>query len=159
MSSLLNKIFNQSQTEAIQQLWEDKSSRKQLERQIGIELLRSEDVIDALPVTQIMLLTSLSSFASSSQECYDVGEIIIWGIKKEDILPSIVLHRQEDLAYRCLLSLGFFKKELIRKWNRHSAPSPDFYRKVGVRAFSSVGKNDIGSHFYQWEVFMSELFN
>jgi len=159
MRPLIDRIFNESQSDAIRQLWSDKDCKDLIERQIGIELFKSEEIIDEMPLTQLMLLTSLADFSSSSQECYDVAEIIIWGVKKEDILPSIIEHRKEELAYRCLLSLGFYKKALVKKWNRHGAPSPDFYREIGAKTFWALGKKEISNHFYQWEGFMSEMFD
>ena len=158
MSALIDKIFSTTQSEAIRKLWADESSRKELEKQIGLQLMKSNEIVDDLPVTQLMFLTSMASFASTQQECYDIAEIILWGMTKENILPSIVEHREEDLAYRCLLSLSFFKGALDKKYNRYGAPSPDFYRKIGVNTFIYLGKNDIGNHFCQWEHFMGEIF-
>jgi len=135
MRALIDRIFNQKQSDAIRKLWSDEGCQNLIERQIAIGLLENQEVIDEMPLTQLMLLTSLADFSSCPQECYDVAEIIIWGIKEKDILPSIVNHRGKDLAYRCLLSLGFHRKALVKKWDRYGAPSPDFYRKIGISTF------------------------
>lgn len=158
MSTLIDRIFNATKAEAIRKLWEDQSSRNELTKQIGMQLLKNSDFIDDMPATQIIFITSLAHFASNQQECYDVAEIIMWGLKKNDILPSIIDHHEKELAYRCLLSLGFFKNMLIKKCNRYGAPSPDFYRRIGTAAFLYIGKKDIGKHFHQWEHFLEEFF-
>ena len=159
MSALIDKLFPQDKANAIRKLWEDKSSRLLLEREIGKCLVEHEGIIEELPLTQLMLITSLSPFASSARECYDVAEIIYWGIKQEDILPRVTEHfDSKELAYRCLISLGLFKKVIISKCERYGAPSPKFYRGIGVTSFKRIGKENISSHFVQWESFMSEFF-
>ena len=158
MPSLIEKLFTKSQAEAIQQLWEDKKSRLLLEQEIGKKLLDTDRVIEDLPLTQLMLITSLSSFASSPNECNDIAEIIYWGMHKSDVMPLITEHKDKELAYRCLISLGFFREVLARKCDRYGAPSPEFYRKVGARSFELIGQKEIGKHFYRWECFIGEIF-
>jgi hypothetical protein len=158
MSALIDKLFTASQSDAIRKLCEDKSSMPLIEQAIGQKLMGCDEVIDDLPLAQLMFLTSLSPFASSPNECHDIAEIIFWGIKQENIIPSIVMHRDRELAYRCLISLGLFKKTLMQKCNRHGAPSPDFYRNVGISSFRYIGKIEISNHFYKWELFLSEMF-
>jgi hypothetical protein len=158
MGSLINKLFDESQTNAIQKLWDDKDSRFLVQKEIGKKLLDNKEIIDELPLTQVMFIVSLSNFADSETECYSVAEIIYWGLHRIDIMPRITEHNGKDLAYRCLISLGFFKKGLIKRWERHAAPSPSFYRQVGIQSFENIGMRDIGNHFYQWENFMGEFF-
>ena len=67
-------------------------------------------------------------------------------------------HRGKELAYRCLISLGIFKKAIVHRSERHGAPSPDFYRNIGRSTFVQIGKEDVGNHFLQWENFLSEMF-
>ena len=57
-------------------LWEDKGSRLLLEQQIGKKLIENEAIIEDLPFTQLMLVTSLSTFATSEDECFNVASII-----------------------------------------------------------------------------------
>lgn len=159
MGTLIDQLFPQDQADAIRKLWEDKSSRLSLEQEIGKRLVSNDGIIDELPLSQLMLITSLSPFADSSDECHDVAEIIYWGINKKDVLPKIAEYLDtRELAYRCLVSLSFFKVALIARWKRHAAPSPDFYRRVGISSFNAIGMKDIGNHFYQWESFMGEFF-
>lgn len=157
MSALIEKLFNKSQTTAIQKLWDDADSRGAIEEAIAQRILNSDEIIEESPLAQIMFLMTLSPFASNVSECHDVAEIIIWGLKKDNVLPSIVEHRKEDLAYRCLISLCLFKDALTYKCNRHGAPKPEFYRQVGISTFHQLGKNDISLHFRQWEAFIPEI--
>ena len=158
MASLIDKLFVESQAKAIQKLWEDKDSRFLIQKEIGKKLLDNDKMVDEFPLTQVMFIVSLSNFADSESECYNVAEIIYWGMHRIDIMPMVTKHKGKDLAYRCLITLGFFKQGLIKRWERHAAPSPSFYRQVGIQSFENIGMNDIGNHFYQWENFMSEFF-
>jgi len=114
--------------------------------------------VEEVPMNQIVFMTSLSTFADSEDECFDVAHIIYWGIRRVDILPLISEQSEEELANRCLISLGMFKRVLIRKHERHAAPSPEFYRRVGIKSFHQIGKENISNHFYKWELFLSEMF-
>jgi len=78
MSALIDKLFTKSQADAIRQLWEDKSSRLFIEQEIGKEILNSPDVIKELPLAQLMFIASMSPFASSSDECYTIAEIVYY---------------------------------------------------------------------------------
>jgi len=158
MSPLIDKLFSKSQSDAIRILWEDTNSRLLLEKQIGQKLLENRDIINDLPLTQLMLVSALSPFAESSNECYRAAEILYWGIHRTDILPLVTEHQGKDLAYRCLISLGMFKMAMYKRYQYHGAPSPNFYRRVGEESFKRIGMNDIGKHFYQWESFIGEMF-
>jgi hypothetical protein len=157
MSAMIDKIFEKSQSDAIRKLWKDKELRDMIEKEIGKKLLNTDKFIEESPLAQIMFVMSLAPFASDIKECHDVSEIIVWGFRKKDILPSIIEHRKKELANRCFISLCLFKNVLINKCNRYGAPNPDFYRKVGISAFYQIGKEDIGNHFYQWESFIPEM--
>jgi len=159
MSALIDKLFSESQADAIRQLWEDKSSRLLIQQEIGKALIEHEGLILELPLTQLMLMTSLSPFADSDTECCNVASIIYWGISRTDIIPYVTDQQtQRELAYKCLISLGIFKGVIIKRWERRGAPSPDFYRRIGISSFEQIGMRDISDHFCQWEGFMSEFF-
>ena len=158
MSALIDKLFTKPQADAIRHLWEDKNSRLLIEQEIGKQIIQHDDIIHELPLTQIMFITAMSPFASSSNECHNVAEIIYWGINRTDILPYISEHQGKELAYRCLISLGLFKKALNYRCNRRGAPSPDFYRNIGISCFAQIGEEDISEHFAQWEGFLGEMF-
>ena len=158
MAALIDSLFSKNQADAIRKLWEDQNSRLLLEQEIGKKLISDETVLDKLPFTQLMLITSLSPFSNSEEESCIVASIIYWGIKERDILPMIAEHHGKELAYRCLISLGMFKRALTIRWKRHAAPAPVFYREVGIRSFSQIGMEDISCHFKQWESFINEFF-
>ena len=157
-SALIDNLFPEKQANAIKKIWEDKESQFLLEKQIGKKLLDSNEILDDLPLTQLMLIASLSPFASNKSECHNVASIMFWGIHTIDILPLVTEHQGKQLAYRCLISLSLFKKALIKKWQRYGAPSPDFYRRVGTKTFKQIRCPYISQHFYQWECFLCEMF-
>lgn len=158
MRALIDKLFSKDPADAIRKLWEDENSRLLIQKEIGKELLNNDSIIDDLSLVQLMLITSLSHFAESEDECHDVASIIYWGFNKPDILPLITEHEGKELAYRCLISLGFYSEALHKRCQRYAAPSPSFYRAVGISSFKQIGKDNIGLHFYQWENFISEMF-
>lgn len=158
MPALLDKLFSRSQADAIRILWKDKNSRLLIQREIGKQLLCHEEIIDDPPLTQFLLIASTSPFASSDTECSEIASILYWGIRQVDILPMVTEHQGKELAYRCLISLGIFKEALRERCDRHGAPSPDFYRIVGVSSFNRLGMTEISSHFTGWESFLSEMF-
>lgn len=158
MSALINKLFSQSQSDAIRSLWEDKDSRFLTEKEIAKKIIEHQEIIDEMPLAQLMFIASSSTFASSEVECHDVASIIYWGMRRVDVLPLITEHKDKDLAYRCLISLGFFRKAMERRCNQYGAPSPCFYRKIGICSFNKIGMEDIGNHFCQWEGFIGEMF-
>ena len=82
----------------------------------------------------------------------------IGGIRQVDILPMITEHQGRELAYRCLISLGIFKDALRTRSDRRGAPSPDFYRTIGILSFNQIGMTEISSHFIGWESFLAEMF-
>lgn len=157
MSTLIDSLFPKSKADAIRSLWLDVECRPLIQKEIAKELLNDHTVIE-LPLTQIMFISSLSTFADSEKECYDVAEIIYWGITKTDVFPLISEHKGKELAYRCLISLSLFKEALNKKYERHGAPSPDFYRKVGISSFEQIEMKEISHHFRQWEGFIGEFF-
>ena len=158
MSALVDKLFDKKQADAIRKLWKDRNSRFLIQKEIGKQLIRCESVIEEIPLTQIMFITSTSSFANSENECYDIAGIIYWGLNKTDILPMVTKHQGEELGKRCLISLGFFGGVIAKKYERYGAPSPSFYRNIGTSSFYQSGKDDIGDHFSKWELFMQEFF-
>lgn len=158
MAALIDQLFIKSQADAIRKLWKDSSSRSLIQQEIGKKLLDHDGIISELPLTQVMFIVSLSPFAESEKECNEVAEIVYWGMHKSDIIPMVTEHNGKELAYRCLISLGFFKGYLIRRWERLGAPSPSYYRWVGIKSFKEIGRDDIGNHFGKWEGFIGEFF-
>jgi hypothetical protein len=158
MSTLIDRVFSKSDADAIKKLWQDNSSRLLLMQEVGKKIVESDQVLNELPLSQLTFIVSLSPFAESDEERNNVATIIYWGINRTDILPMITEHRGKDLAYRCLISLGFYKNQLTLRCERRGAPSPSFYRKVGIATFDQIGMAEVGRHFTQWEYFMNDFF-
>lgn len=158
MPAFIEQLFSKKDVQLIRSLWEDQSVRSLLQKEIGKKLIDQNKIVSGPPLTQIMLVVSLSPFAESDKECNDISCIIFWGIDKADIFPLITEHKNKELAYRCLLSTSLFKEHMDKKWKYHGAPSTDFYRKVGIQTFKNIGMEDIGNHFDQWGSFINEMF-
>jgi hypothetical protein len=158
MDELINRIFSESKAKAIKKLKKDEDCKNILNKQIAKEFNKNSDFIAENPVSQLTLIISNPPFATSEHECFEITEIVVWGLAKTDILPSIVEHEGQELAYRCLLSLSCFKDKMEKKWKYHGAPNPDFYREAGITSFHQIGSYEISEHFYQWEDFIGELF-
>ena len=158
MNTLIDRLFPEDKAVYVKRLLEDDSSRFLLEKEIAKMLLRDEDVVGVEPLAQIVVTVSMSTFASSKEECYDVAFILYWGIDKTDILPMITQHHGKELAYRCLISRSLFADRLEERRKRHGAPSGDFYKQMGIMSFNQIGMPDIGAHFDKWEGFIGEVF-
>jgi len=159
MIDLLTSLFPNSQVKSIIKLWQDENSKSLIQKEVGKRLLSSDKVITNFPFGQILVITSLSTFASSEDEKQSVAHIIHWGIFRNDILPLCTEHQGKELAYRCLISLGFFKRALEERCERHGAPSPDFYRELGIHVFHGLQMTEISEHFSKWEYFINEIFD
>ena len=158
MEALIDSLFSKPQADAIRKLWVDKDSRLLIEKEIGKQMFENHELLTQLPLTQLMFMMSLANFSSSQEECYDVASIVYWGIGTTDIIPLVSEHNNKELAYRCLITLGLFKKAMIRRQNRFAAPSVTFYRRAGINSFRLIGMVDISKHFCLWEQYLGEMF-
>ena len=157
----MRKLFK-DQSNAAEILLADENSLNQVELEIAKSLLNEEGIIVENPLSQLrVIVCSMSQFASSRDECNEVTDIIIWAMKSDGVdkvVPMITEHNGYELAKRCLISLSFFEKHMCRRWQRYAAPSPDFYRKIGISSFEASGYPDISSHFDKWSLFIKEFF-
>jgi len=158
MASLIDSLYNKHDAELIHSLWEDDASIHYIVRQqIGTKILAAPNtLIDSEPDSQIMCIVSLAPFADSEDECVTVSGIICWGYRRPDVSPLVTEHQGKELAARCLLTLSFFRGVLERRF-RHGGPSPDFYRRVGMKAFHDIGMEELVAHFRKWETFLPEV--
>jgi len=155
--NLVQKLFN-NRAEVIKKLLEEKDSKFLIEQVVAKELMNKDEFTIENPWSQIRVIVSLSPFASSKEECYEVTDIIIWGAQEKDVLPMITEHQGYELAKRCLISTSFFEKRMESRCERYGAPSPAFYRQIGRSCFKQAGQPEIGSHFDKWTLFLQELF-
>lgn len=166
MENLVNKLFTPSEAQAINSLWRDKELRLLIKQQIGRKIIEQEKIIVDAPFSQLILIVSLSPFAETEQECVNMASIIYWARNKVDILPYLINHidyesghvNYKEFAYSCLISLGFFKKALVQRFQRRAAPSPSYYRQAGAYSFDKIGMDGISHHFAKWENYIGEMF-
>ena len=158
MNSLIANLFEKSDIKNVIKLWQDQTSRQLIEEQVARKILESGNIIADLPFHQILALTSMATFANSIEERENAAKIIWWGLKRTDIVPFITEHYGKELAFRCFISLSFFKKMLEKRCERRGAPSPNFYRTIGIMEFRKINMFGISEHFEKWESFASEIF-
>ena len=156
MENLLKQLFSESETQAILTLCSE-PDQTLLSQAIGKKLLDSQDIINALPLQQLMFIMSLSPFADNLNECNDVAKIVYWGIQRIEILPLRSEQQDQEFAYKCLISLSLYKPALIVRKERYGAPDPEFYRSEGQKSFLRIGMTEISYHFPKWEYFLNEM--
>lgn len=154
MEDLLHEFFPELDKLSLNTLVKDESSRILLYKEAAKVLM--DRGITKHPREQLMLITSLSPFATTEEECVEVAGIIYWGICVTDIRPYISEHYGKEFAYRSLIVLSFFKKMMINKYERRAAPPVHYIRNRGISIFKDLGMNDIAEHFEQWEAFLNE---
>jgi len=164
MKDLLNSLFTPSQVASINDLWEDEDCHLLIHKQVGKKLIEEKELILDQPWEQVLNITCLAEFASSDDERVNAASVIYWGKDKIDVLPWVTEYaygdnyNEKELGYRCLLSLSFFYGTLEHRYQRHSAPSPDFYRNVGRAMFARLNMRGVAVHFDQWEHFFQDTF-
>lgn len=156
MRDLLKQLFSESETQAILSLCSE-PDQTLLSQAIGKKILDSPEIIDTMPLQQLMFITSLSPFADDLNECHAVARILFWGIKRIEILPMRSEQPDQEFAYKCLISLSLYKQALIRRKERYGSPDPGFYRAEGRKSFLRIGMTEIGYHFPKWELFLNEM--
>ena len=110
-----------------------------------------------MPFDQIKLIISSACFADSDTECVEVARMIYRLIGKKDIFPLISIHRGLELASRCLVCIGLFKKSMVERTKRKSYPTYEFYRRVGIKTLDSIEMEEISNHFDNWTLFIGEM--
>ena len=158
MEKLINELFERKDSIIINDLIRDKNIEKLMVKEIGKKLLDNDNIILESPINQLILMVANSTFADSEEECCTIVSIIQWGIRTTDIIPMASEHRGRDLAYRCLLSLGFLQKYMYYRYKIRAYPHPSFYRNIGSQSFKNIGMTEISNHFDKWENFISEFF-
>lgn len=125
-------------------------------RAIGCKVMFSEEIISDRAFDQLKMLTATAAFAESDQECVDVARMIHWIFRQPDVLPMISQHSGFDLLSRCLISISLFRKALERRLQRRGAPSPSFYREIGIITAKQEGMTLVAQHFDNWSGFIGE---
>lgn len=160
MEQLINEIIPPSKRASALALLNNPDTQKLVRQSIG-NMLMDNGLVASDPLDQLLLIISKANFADTEDECMIVTSIIyqyIQNPKGNCVLPKIHLHRGIDLAGRCLVSLSLFYQAMERIHQRHGAPSPHFYRQVGIKTFSQNHQKEIAEHFQSWETFLGEMF-
>lgn len=143
---------------AIRILSEDHDTCFEVAKQVGKSLLESNEFIPGYSFETMAAITSQAWFAEDENECLAISTMIMTLCKSKDILPLISVHKNKSLAARCIISLGLFKPAMEIRHSRHGAPSPAFYRKVGISEFRNNDMKNLSEHFLYWEGFLNEMF-
>ena len=155
---LSGELFGEKDAEAMGRMWrDDPSLRHQIARQVGRKLMKSSEVLP-LGNEQFLALISLASFADSDDECIYVYGVLKHNLTNKYPFPLITEHKGYDLASRCLVSLGFFYRNMEKRTRYYGTPEPEFYREVGQDTFKKLGRRDVSEHFTSWEGFFQEVF-
>ena len=144
--------------DAIRILSNDPSTAFHVAKQVGKRILGSNEFLAGFSFEAVSAIMSQAGFASGEEECVVMSSILMGLAGKNDILPMITIHRDKELASRCVVSLGMFMPAMEERCRRHGAPQPSFYRGIGVAVFKNNDMPDISEHFTKWEGFLGEMF-
>lgn len=161
MPVLIEELYTAKECKTIREFYQkDESLRGALREAIGSKIILEKDkILTSKPLDVICLVCLTSKFASSEDECHRVAVTIYQYIDRpKDILPYITEDRDLTFANKTLIALSFCAKALERRWKRHGAPAPSYYRKASKLVFNKHGQQDIAAHHEQWEGFIGELF-
>jgi hypothetical protein len=161
MPILIEELYDSKECETIRDLYKnDESTRNILREAIGNKIiLENKTILTSKPLDVLCLVCLTSKFASSEDECHRVAITVYQHLDKvNDFLPYLT--DQEGLAFasKTLIALSFAYKAMERRWQRHGAPKPDYYRKASKLTFLRHGQKDIAAHHEKWEGFLGELF-
>jgi len=151
------QLVSPNETEAVNSLLQDNNTKSILLKSLGQRLLQHDEVFVIDSLGQFTLLIANAPFIQSDEECFQITNIVQWGVKRINILPLVTEHKDKDLAYRCLLSLGLFKDAMEKRTKFHGAPSTNFYRVIGIEEFKKMGFVEISEDFQKWECYLGEM--
>jgi hypothetical protein len=143
---------------AIRILSDDRDTCFQVAKQVGKSIMERNEFIPGHSFETMAAIMSQAWFAEDENECLAISTMIMTLMKSKDILPLVSVHKNKSLAARCIVSLGLFRPALEMRHTRYGAPSPVFYRKVGISEFKNNDMSNISEHFLYWEGFLNEMF-
>lgn len=171
----LGILFPEKKIESIKVLIEDPDSKKPVMREIGREIGRQLRDIPSVSsgknyFDQVVCILSTANFDFEDDELFEVSRIIISYSGKSEVLPYVIEHlpkvesmerivRKNELGEKCFIGLSLFYDKLQNRYERQSAPHPDFYREVGISAFRTEGFPSVAKNFRNWEYFVRETFS
>ncbi|MEI6731368.1 MAG: hypothetical protein WCK90_01675 [archaeon] len=166
----LGNIFPEKNAETVRSLMADEGSKRLMIREIGRRLLDSPSITYGQSnFDQMICILSTAKFDYGDDEPVMVGRMIVDYSRRRDVLPYVIDHipksenkervvRRQELGERCFIGLSLFYDKLQRRYERQSAPHPEFYREVGISAFRREGLPEIADNFKNWETFVRETF-
>lgn len=157
MNHIWEKIVAPNEAASVNSLMQDGDSKLMMLKSLGQRFLSKDEIFVIDSLGQFMLLVANAPFVQSDEECIQITQIVQWGIKKTDVFPMITEHKNNELAYRCLLSLGLFKPAMEKRTKYHGSPSPNFYRGIGINTFRKIGFTEISDDFTKWECYLGEI--
>ncbi len=152
-----NELYGENNARAIETLMDDKVSQGVLLQRMGMDLLHNDSVLISPSLEQMMLIFSVPSFNKTDEEVVFVAQTATKYLKVRNILPLASEQSGYDFAARTLISCGFFLKALERRYERHAAPSPDFYRERAKKEFERIDREDVAENFDKWTAYMNEF--
>ena len=75
------------------------------------------------------------------------------------LTEEIKWREMNEVADTCLVGIGFFKEYMERQYCRRSAPSVEYYSKMGALAYHRLGYDELGNHFNKWTNFIEKEFH
>jgi hypothetical protein len=148
--AVAHRAFDDEKGKALSELWRDDSTRRLLVQEASKDLLDCADFLPHHPFEQIQALIYDNSFASDEESVYVSGVVRRFIQKPRDIVPYVTEHKSLQLAERCLISCGFFKKHLEERTKRRQAPSFEFYRETGKEIFRREDVFNVADNFDSW---------
>lgn len=155
MEPLNSKKYTRN--EAIASLWAERTEESCLLKSLYNEMMDNPAMIPLDSGSQILILFSQAKFAQDEEKVY-VASVFRRHIFDKDIIPLVTEHSNHQLAEKCLVSLSFFREYMEQKRKRYSAPSPEYYERVGIQTFERVGRVDVATNFKLWTEYSKQVF-
>lgn len=159
--TLIEELYNEEDCKRIRSFYkEDFTLHNALRQAIGDKIIISTDkLLASNPVDIVCLICLTSKFAASEDECHRVAITVCQVMQDPDPLPYAHVDDPLTLANKTLISLSLFYKAMEKRWQRHAAPSPRYYRNASKAIFTKNKQPDIAAHHEKWEGFIGEMFS
>lgn len=162
MSTLIEELYTLPECEIIKSMYSTESEdvKKTIVGAIGTKAAVDKTKIlttNSLDVVYMICLTS--KFANSIDECHWVAITVHQHFASScSVIPMFLEDTSLVFATKAFLALSFYAKILESRQQRKGAPSPAFYRQTSKSILASCGRQDVVSHYEQWEAFLGEMF-
>lgn len=151
------RVFSHSESLIFDNLLKDEQSRRAIFKQVARDITDTAEVLARLPYEQLLCMLLGADFASEDEHLFVAGSMRRY-LRERNPLPMVTEHQGLELASRCLVSLGLFRKEMRAQAVRYGAPSARFYRNIGVSAFETESRRDLAYNFDNWAAYLQDNF-